>query len=175
MSQTNFDLRELSRKFETMQRNMTGMGKEISNLKQEITVLKQENNRFKARFNAIEMRLVARKRREVLSPAMSSKMTGNTLLTEKTKKWHNNFHAKQITKEQLDAMKRHVGKTRNLRRQSIKPSSGREDSYGSASTRSLNAFLYAVGRSPNRKSTHDPDTKSVTSSTKSSRGSKRKK
>ena len=130
-----------------------------------IKPLKQEIKMLKSRLNAIEMRIVARQRREVLSPAMSSKMTGNVLLTEKTKKWHNNIHAKHFTKEQLDAMKRHVGTTRNLRRQSRKPSSGRKDSYGSASTRSLNAALYAFGRSPNRTSSHAPKAHSVTSST----------
>ena len=133
--------------------------KELENIRRELakqneTIAKQQKDiyRLKARFNAFEARMYARGRSNRIS-----RRDDDYGYRQKVSQWHNQFHAKTFTPQQIAAMKADVGDaytTRKAYRQSgKKPPSNK---YGSMKTESLGAVGYAMSRQSNRASSHAP-------------------
>jgi hypothetical protein len=118
----------------------------------EIPELKLKVLKLTGKVNAMNARMFARGKSDRLSNPGATRIAGYTDYKKKVSNWHNMFHGKHVTDGQIQQMKAGVGKTFDKRKQI--PRSPGINNYGSMKTDSLKAAQYALGRTPNRTSSH---------------------
>jgi hypothetical protein len=130
----------------------------IPKLENDITNLEKLNKVLAGEVNAINARIYARAKLERLSVPTQKGLGNYTHYKNKVSRWHNTFHGRHFTENQIKQMKSNVGKTYTKRKQIPRPPGS--NMYGSMKTDSLKAVQYAAGRKSDKASSHAPSIKS---------------
>ena len=151
-------IQNLRIKVTELEKDNIELNKENARLNNKITNLEKLNKVLAAEVNAINARIYARAKIERLSVPTQKGLGNYTHYKNKVSRWHNTFHGRHFTEEQIRKMKSNVGKTYTKRKQI--PRSPGSNIYGSMKTDSLKAVQYAAGRKSDKASSHAPSIKS---------------